>query len=262
MQSHTADSEPGNESLQHNCIVYSNPPDENMTWCSVIQLQLQQLEEERNINMAYISKKYKLLAEAEALSEIASGKSESIRNWLQDLPTTSVSIGLKLFPQLHRQRIYQLTLNPSKPKKQPLIIVTHPINQQPESHSFTSTNKTSSTTRQVSCLPDEPSKLIYSNSKNNKDNAKSSYPTAEGSHIVPPMGFTAVNNSMATALPNCRADLPTFSGTDHQIQRPIGTLQYSGLPALSSRLGIIMSNVDSQHGGDHHSLETQKIGQL
>ena len=53
------------------------------------QLQLQRLEEERALNLEfnreYLNKKYQLLEEAEVI-DVSSNKSQSVHNWLQEIP--------------------------------------------------------------------------------------------------------------------------------------------------------------------------------
>ncbi|XP_075157968.1 uncharacterized protein LOC142231235 [Haematobia irritans] len=58
-----------------------------------IQLQLQRLEEERALNeeqarlqREYLNKKYQLLEEADDISSASSNRSQSVRNWLSELP--------------------------------------------------------------------------------------------------------------------------------------------------------------------------------
>ncbi|XP_059217620.1 uncharacterized protein LOC131994760 [Stomoxys calcitrans] len=51
-----------------------------------IQLQLQRLEEERNLNLEFLNKKYDLLQEAATVNENSSTSSQSVQNWVNQLP--------------------------------------------------------------------------------------------------------------------------------------------------------------------------------
>lgn len=73
-----------------------------------IQLKLQRLEEERVMNRQYLDKKYQLLEEAEARSEQSSTKSQSVRNWLGDIPDPNTSSYFP--PERDNNNVVQQTL--------------------------------------------------------------------------------------------------------------------------------------------------------